>query len=502
MSHDKSILGLHIDDDFLNIVHLGQSANGLQVYNWAAEALEAGIVKDGLIVHKDTISQKLRDFVKGSHLKPRKATMLLSCSAARLKSSQFTAQTDEQLKKQVRDQIRKYALFGNEEIVFDYCTFEEAAATSNKRVVLEAVTTRRISDACLGVARKAKLDLIGIEPAILPVMKLIYDKLVADSAGASMLLVLDSTSGCMSVFKDGLPRFCQNLSIGVKRLSAGEDNFAQLMDQIKPVLEFAHSLTNSHKLTLRIASSCSNEKLRAIASQIGHSCSDMTVESIESSHLAKAFDSKDTAGDEVPIFAFASALTALGACKFSGELNLICQHSSARQRTQKQMSLTAKAIAVLVLLSVVARIGLNMKTRSVEAASAAIETKAAESAPLKQKISRLRQQIKQLEEKRSAYAAASQTLTDIPWPKALQVIADSVPDRVRIVDISTTDSAEFTVIGEARAERYVYRFAKELQNNELLKSAKVEEIEYDDNGTENVVDYKISCKIQLSETDL
>ncbi len=502
MSHNKSILGLHIDDDFLNIVHLGQSANGLRVHNWAAEALEAGVVKDGLIVHKDTISQKIRDFVKGGHPKPRKATMLLSCSAARLQSSQFTARTDEQLQKQVQNQIRKYALFGSEEIVFDYCTFEEATATSNKQVVLEAVTTRRISDACLGVARKAKLDLTGIEPAIFPVIKLVYDKLVADSAGVSMLLVLDSRSGCMSVFKDGLPQFCQNLSIGVKGLSARGGNHAQLMDQIKPVLEFAHSLTNSGKLTLRIAASCSNEKLRAIASQIGLGCSDITVESIESSHLTKTIDRKDTAGEEVPILALASALTALGACRFSGELNLICQQSSARQRSQKQLSLTAKAIAVLVLLSVVARIGLNMRIKSVEAASAVIEIKVAESAPLKQNISRLRQQIKQLEEERSIYTAASQTLTDIPWPKALQVIADSVPDKVRIVDISTTKSAEFTVIGEARAERYVYRFAKELQNNKLLKTAKVEEIEYDDNGTESVVNYKISCKLQLSETDL
>ena len=120
--------------------------------------------------------------------------------------------------------------------------------------------------------------------------------------------------------------------------------------------------------------------------------------------------------------------------------------------------------------------------------------------PLKQEISRLRKQIKQLEEKRSAYAMATQTLTNIPWPKALRVIADSVPAKVRIVDISTTDPADFTLTGEARAESYVYRFAKKLQDNKLLKSAKVEEIEYDDDAMENLVDYKINCKIQRSET--
>ena len=501
MSHGKSILAIHIDDDFLNIVHLGQTAAGLQVYNWAAEGLEAGIVKDGLIVDEQTISEKIRDFVKAGRQKPRKAIMSLSCSTARLKPSEFPPQTDERLQKQVQEQISKYTLFGNEEIVFDYCTFEGAAASSDKRAVLEAVTTRRISDACLAVARQAKLDLIGIEPAILPVMKLIYDELAAESAGASMLLALDSISGCVSVFKDGLPRFCQNLSMGVKCLSAGEDNFAQLMDQIKPVVQFAHSLTKSHKLVLRIAASCSNEELGVIAEQIKHSYSDITVEPIDSANLTTQFNIKHTDRQELPIFAFASALTALGACEFGGELNLVSQQSFARQRARKQMSLTAKAIAVVVLLSVVARIGLNAKIGSVRAASAVIETKVAETVPLKQEISRLRKQIKQLEEKRSAYAMATQSLTDIPWPKALRVIADSVPDKVRIVDISTTDSAEFTVIGEARAESYVYRFAKKLQDNKLLKSAKVEEIEYDDDATENLVDYKISCKIQRSETN-
>ena len=114
MSYGKSILAIHIDDDFLNIVHLGQTAAGLQVYNWAAQGLEAGIVKDGLIVDEQTISEKIRDFVKAGRHKPRKAIMSLSCSTARLKPSEFPAQTDEQLQKQVQEQIRKYTLFGNE----------------------------------------------------------------------------------------------------------------------------------------------------------------------------------------------------------------------------------------------------------------------------------------------------------------------------------------------------------------------------------------------------
>ena len=72
MKRDKSILGIHIDDDFLNIVHLGRTEDGLGVHGWAVEPLEAGVVKDGLIVHTETISQKIR------HLKKRKKNCTVS----------------------------------------------------------------------------------------------------------------------------------------------------------------------------------------------------------------------------------------------------------------------------------------------------------------------------------------------------------------------------------------------------------------------------------------
>lgn len=502
MNRDKSILGIHIDDDFLNIVHLGQTANGMQVHNWAAEHLEACIVKDGLIVDEQAVSQKIRDFVKANQLKSCKAIMSLSCSTVRLKPSEFPAQTDKQLQKQVEDQVGKYSLFEGQEVVFDYCTSEEAAQSSGKQTVLQAVTTRQISDACLAVAQRSGLDLVRIEPAVMPIIKLAFNQQAGDSETVSLLLALDSASANLSVFKNGLPQLCQNLSVGTKDLSQGKDGFIRLTEQMKPVLEFAHSLADSQQLMLKVAAACDSEKLEAIVGQIRQSLSDVTVEQIEYSQIAKQFDVQGTDGGEVPFFALSSALTAFGVCEYDGQLNLISQESLTTQKTHKEMSLTAKAIAAVVLLSIAALVPLKMKIKGVEAASSEIEAKVAETVPMKQKITGLKKQIRQLKEKQSAYDAVGKELIDIPWPKALQTIGDTVPDKVRIVDISTTDSGNFTLFGEALAERYVYRFVKELQNDELIESAKVEEIEYDDNSDQILVDYKITCKIQLPEGDL
>jgi Tfp pilus assembly PilM family ATPase len=498
VNHDKFILSLHIDDDFLNVVYLGKTVNGPQVQGWACERLDGGIVNDGLIVHPEIIAEKIRDFIKARHVKTHKAIISLSCSTVRLKPSEFPAQTNEQLQKQVKEQIGKYDLFRGKRLVFDYCIFEHTAQSSDKQTVLQAITTRQISDACLEVTKKAGLDLVRIEPAVFPIIKLTFNKQATASESVSLLLALDSASANLSVFRNGLPQLCQNLTIGIKDLSQDKDGIPHLTEQMKPVLDFAHSLAGSEQLVLRVVAAASDsEKLEAIVGQIKQSLNDVTVEQIDSSQIIKQFNIQSIDGGQVPIFALSSALTAFGVSALGGQLNLISKESLTVQKTRKEMLLTAKAIAAVVLLSITALVPLKMKIKSVEAVSIEIEAKVKETIPMRDKITDFEKQIKQLNEGLSAYGKTSKELIDIPWAKALQVIGDTLPDRVRIVDISTTNSGDFTLIGEAAAERYVYKFLKELQNNEFIESAKVEEIEYDNNNTTNIVNYKIICKIRL-----
>ena len=166
------------------------------------------------------------------------------------------------------------------------------------------------------------------------------------------------------------------------------------------------------------------------------------------------------------------------------------------------MLLTSKAISAIVLLSIATLVPLIIKTKSVETTSSEIEARLTETIPIRDKIADFKKQIGQMVEKQTIYDIAIKELIDIPWPKVLQAIGNAVPDKVRIVNISTTDSGEFTILGEAWAERYVYKFIKELQRSELIDYAKIEEIEYDNSSEVIVVDYKINGKVRLSKSDL
>ena len=502
MNHNKSILGINIDDDFLNIVHLEHTNTGMQINGWTCERLDSDVVKDGLIVHTETAAKKIRDFIKANRVKTYQAIMSLSCSTVRLKPSEFAVQTGEHLRKQVEEQVGNYGLFGCEKIVFDYCIFKQTTQSSDKQTVLQAVTTRQISDACLEVAKKSGLKLVRIEPAILPVIKLIFNKQAIDSDAVSLLLAMDSTSANLSVFKNGLPQLCQNLTIGVKDLSQDKDGFARLADSMKPVLEFAHSLADSRPIVLKVAAACSSEKLETIIGQISENISDLKIEKIDQTQIVKEYNVQGANGGLAPIFALSSAITAFDVCEFDGQLNLVSQESLAIQKTQKEMSLTAKAIAAIVLLSIAILVPLKVKIKDVEASSAEVEVKLTETIPMTEKTAELEKQTEKLTEKLSVYNAADKKPACIQWTKALQAIGDAVPGKVRIVDISTTDSGEIILLGEALAERYVHKFAKALQDNKLLGIVKVEELEYNDNSAANIVHYKITCGIQLPEGGL
>ena len=267
MNRDKSIMAIHIDDDSLNIVHLRQTANALQVQDWTAVPLEQGIIVDGIIVDVQTIAQEIRTFIKAAKLKTNKTVISLPCSSVRLKPAELEGKTDEDLKKQVEDQIAKYVLFARQEVVFDYYTSKKATA-SNKQAVLQAVTTRKASDACLEVLKRNKLNLLRIAPAVPAISALIYDKQTNSSEPVSLLLTMDAALSNLSIFNDGVLKFSQNLNFGVRDISQQENNIAKLTDQMQSVLEFARTMAGPQKLVLRTAANYKNKQTETIASQI------------------------------------------------------------------------------------------------------------------------------------------------------------------------------------------------------------------------------------------
>ena len=505
MKHCKSILGVHFDDNFLNMVHLKQTPSALQLCNWKTEPLDEALVQDGMVLDTETIAKKIQKFLKAGRQKVHKVVILLSCSAVRLTSSEFPLQSTEQLKQQIEEQIAGYNLFDNEEIVFDYCLFEKLTGTQKSQTVLEAVTSRSVSDACLAIARQAGLDLTAVEPAILPIMNLNFNELSTEPDTVSLLLALGSTSGNLLVFKDCLPRFCRSLNTGTKNISCDDDNIASLLSEMKPVLGFAGSLSDCKPgpVILRVAANCSNEKLKFIIEKLEQHLPDLVVSDVNCHEIKSRFDIEETGtNNDLPIFAFAGALTTLCQSEFTHRINLVSHRSLDMQKTQKQISFLAKAFAAIVILSIASIQPFRTKASVVIDETASIQAAIKKTEALKQKLTELTAWNKKLNQELSAYIDAGRDLVDIPWSQVLRTIGNVRPKKVRIVNIATIEPPDFIITGEALNESDIYRFAKELQNTNIIESAEAEELKYDNSNSYVMVNYRIICKLHLSKAQL
>ena len=282
----------------------------------------------------------------------------------------------------------------------------------------------------------------------------------------------------------------------------GDDNITSLLSGMKPVLGFARSLSDGEPgpVILRVAANCGNEKLKFIIKKLKQHLPNLMVGDVNYHEIKSRFDIEETGGnDEVPIFAFAGALTTLCESEFTHRMNLISIRSLDMQKTQRQMSFLAKAFAAIVILSIASIHPLRTKAVTVIDETASIQAAIRKTAALEQKLTELTAWNKKLNQELSAYIDASRDLVDIPWSQVLRTIGNVRPKKVRIVSIATIESSDFTITGEALSESDIYRFAKELQNTKLIESAEAEELEYDNSNSYVMVNYRIICKLNLPE---
>ncbi|MBW1838069.1 MAG: hypothetical protein JRI99_14250, partial [Deltaproteobacteria bacterium] len=121
---------------------------------------------------------------------------------------------------------------------------------------------------------------------------------------------------------------------------------------------------------------------------------------------------------------------------------------------------------------------------------------------LEQKLTELTAWNKQLNQELSAYIDTGRDLVDVPWSQVLQTIGNARPKKVRIVNIATIEPPDFIITGEALNESDIYKFAKELQNTNIIESAEAEELKYDNSKSFVMVNYRIICKLHLPEAQL
>jgi len=489
VSQAEAILGVHIDDQALSIVHLVCGEPGMEVAHWARIPLEPGIVGGGLIEQPQEIAALLGQFRKTHKIKCRTYTVVLACSAVRIHVSRMALASEEKFQDHVTEQIAKYNLFGHEETQADFCVLKKGSTHSDLQTLAQAITTRQLSDRNVEAIHLARGTLSNLQPALLPALRCLASELLETET--SLLLLVDGSGMMVCVLDGQFPCYCKNLAISSRQLIDDKACGDPLREQLAPVIEYAHSLHKGSALTLRVLASCDYDDLRTLIIRIRDSIRDVKVKQVCVSQITRHYHIEQEQSKDLPVFALSSALAALQEPGLEGQLNLIAPEAITQHQISKQLSWTGRAIIALVLLSVLAVFPINQRVKGLTAASVTLQNGVQQIEKSRVQIDRVKEQLASLRQKESTYRHAHNTMSKIPYVTGLQIIGQTVPDRVRILDIGTKEEDKIVVVGRARSERHVHDFSRKLSRTPIFKTAKPDHIEFDEES--GVVEFSLVC---------
>lgn len=159
------LLGVDVSPAGLRVIELVRGAKGFQVAHYAQESMPSGAMRDGSIVHMDTLTEALRRAVKTSGTRLRSAALALPSGVVIKKMLTLPASLyDEELEMQVEAEASQTLPFPLDEISLDYAVIgpsssDEAAID----VILVAARKERIDE------RLALAEGAGLRPLVIEV---------------------------------------------------------------------------------------------------------------------------------------------------------------------------------------------------------------------------------------------------------------------------------------------------------------------------------------------
>ncbi|MFC1762521.1 pilus assembly protein PilM [Planctomycetota bacterium] len=498
MKQSRVQLGIHISDHDLSLVAVCAQDDQMQMVAWQRVPLDDDWVKGGRIQNPAGIAQHLSCFLRKEKLHVEQTTLTLTLNVVRLKVAQFKTMSDEDLHDAVMQELERYTPYGRDNTYKTYQVLPMHGDDEGPTSVLQFMTSRNAGDQCLAVARRVGLGQLALEAGMMPLLRCLNAHQTFAHDAVSLLCVFDGEAGMLCVLLGHNLVFCQTITLGMQDIVADRDCVEVLGQVCSPVVEYARSLSDK-RLTLLVAANGTYDELRTVVMRVRHSLHHVQVRQLSSVQMTKLFGiPRHPDNKELPILALAAALVPSITGTHLDPVNLIPPSSLEKLTAKREVSHMGVAIIAVVLLAVAAVVPLNMKTKRVEAQSAAFESQIAAARPIQDKMQAARNEIRTLEKKVKAFTNGTQQIVVLPWHRLMTVLAERAPVGLRLMEFDTRPNGEFSLIGEALNEAVVHEYAQALDVEAMIEDTEVEEIQYDHQAV-HTVEYKMTARLVIVE---
>ena len=486
-------LGIHMDDSALSMAAVQPAKQGVPLLHWDRIELPDGLVQQGQIREQEPLARIIRRFVRCHHLKVRHGIITLPFTSTRSRIAQYPVLSAEVLNEQILEEMQRYSPFGD--TVYDHAVFD-AARGRETCTVIQTMTAKPTSQACLQLARLAGLDNVTFEPADLSMLHLLSDGLAGRADTTRIFLMVDAVSSSVYVYQGGQPLFIKSIPVGIRHGLADPSLIAPLAEALCDVHRYGQSMSQ-RPIAIHAASNTPAPLLKAFLETMSPHTPGICLRPVTLRRVLAHIPRRDPAS--VPLFALACAWFDVSH-PGRDRCNLIVPFFLDRVKAQRQINRTAAAIIMLVFLFIATYVPVKIKTMGVQAENRSMQEQIQASEPLHSEWMQCHEELKRLKEQITVYRRAYDQLPGIAWHRVMQTIAETIPADVRLMDIQTIDNGGFTLTGQTLVEESVHAFGKALEAHDGIEKVLIQEFSYDERGS-GLIRYRMSGIATAKGTD-
>lgn len=499
-SNGKTATGIEIGAAEIRIVSARKTAAGVRVVAATRVAIEPGTIQDGCVVDSQKLVQTLKVLRKQHKVRSRQVTVSLpaECSVARI--VMLPEEDPQRIARFVQDEIRQYASLSGRETVSDFQVVTPGRPGAPGRVLVVGAD-RGLAIAVSEACRRAGFVIGAIEPAVAACVRLLDAVQASDPSAVRRLLAIRREEALtLCIFSGGILGFIRTKGVG-----AGDVSDRCIRDEINAAIQFYDTEHGARPRPWHVV----------ILDESGQAAPDGLAESVGTGILADHVDvwtngrlpdgvAADPQVHSAPsATALGSALRSLVAGEHGAQVNLLCDDTAETESIRRTVLVTANALAVLVLLTVLIVGGLQLlfqrTARNVASVKLAQLTRGElELAVAMDQLEYVEQRRRLLDDELDCLRSISESRRDVDWVQILTDIQKATPQMVRIVSLSTDAGSDIVMDGISRSYEAVHTFVAMLNRSEHVQRASLLETRRADTQ-EGFVRFAVRCSLHSME---
>ncbi len=257
----KNIVALYIDDTSIRLL----TTTGRQVKRWANLSLEAGLVKDGVIVDEAEVAAKVNELLRANRVTAREVVVGLSGLHCLCRVVTLPRLSKTLLAEAVRREAERVVPVPLDQL---YLSWQTISTLGKEMQVFIAAFPRNSADALIRTLRQA-----GVEPYLVDLAPLSLARVVNEAT--AIIVDVRSTEADIIVMVDRVPQLIRTLSFP-SEAQTKQEKLLTVKEEIDRTLKFYNSSHSENPLESNLPIYVSGElaqmsqEHQSLSDELGH----------------------------------------------------------------------------------------------------------------------------------------------------------------------------------------------------------------------------------------